>query len=383
MFKLDRKSLLSLSLVAAAAISFSACNSDAEPETEAKAAVGNTFMGKATIDGGKVYPIENGKTSVYYVNETAHNATLNHGRTPTADELKAWDTDVTPSKLPPVGSGSVEDGEELYEAQCVSCHGDFGSGGGGYPSLSKGNAYELQKTLTNNRWKDPEADGPTRVFGSYWPQASTLWWYIHDGMPHPKSKTLSVDETYALTAYVLNINEMQIDGEEVDDEYVLDQEKFSKIVMPNVDGFVPKIDGPNGPDNVRAFYAKASNFAGQNLNQGAVRCVTDCQKPTAKVKTITGAGISDFLPPISTVRDLPAEKEAVNPAQVYKDTCVMCHGAYLPAGGADWAGYTAKGMDAVYKNAINGTEGGMPAKGGSSLSDAEFKTVVDYIIKGK
>ena len=384
MFKLDRKSIVSLSLVATAAI-FTACQGDAAPEAEAKAApkaaTGNTFMGKATIDGGKVYPIENGKTSVYYVNEEAHKTNFNYGRTPTADELKAWNTDVTPWKKPPPGKGTAEEGEEVYEAQCVMCHADFGAGGAGYPALSKGNAYELQKTLTNNRWKDPEADGPTRVFGSYWPVASTLWWYIHDGMPHPKSKTLTPDEVYALTAYIYNLNELEFkNGEAVEEDTEINQDNIYDVVMPNADGFEPNIKGPNALEDVRAYYAKASNFGAQNLNQGAVRCVTDCQKPTAKVVRIKGAGISDFNPPMSTVRDLPKEKAAIDPAQVYKDTCAMCHSSYLAKGNeAEWAPYLAKGMDKVYANAINGTEGGMPPKGGTTLSDADFKTVVDYI----
>jgi cytochrome c len=391
MFKLDRKSLLSLSLVATAAIAFTACNSDAEPTGSM------TVNGKATIDGAATYPVVNGKTSDYYVNESAHKPGKNYGRIPTANELKAWNTDVTPSKLPPMGSGSVEDGEELYEAQCLSCHGDFGSGGGGYPALSKGNAVDLQKTLTNNRWKDPEADGPTRVFGSYWPVASTLWWYIRDGMPHPLTKSLSVDETYALTAYVLNINEFVIDGVEVDDEYVLDQEKFSKIVMPNVDGFEPNIKGPNALEDVRAYYANAKNFGGLNLNQGAERCMTNCIDKDAtqeaasasvvgevpRVRRIIGVGISDFLPPMSTVRDLPAEDVAFDAKAAYENVCAMCHSSFLAPGSSDWDAYTGKGMDKVYENGINGTEGGMPPMGTSSFSKAEFKSVVDYLVNGK
>ena len=380
MFKLDRKSLISLSLVATAAI-FSACQGDAAPEGDAKAPAGNTFMGKATIDGGKVYPIANGKTSVYYVNEKAHTTNFNYGRTPTKNELEEWNTDVTPWKKPPPGKGTAEEGEEVYEAQCIMCHGDFGSGGAGYPALSKGNAYDMQKTLTNNRWKDPEADGPVRFFGSYWPEPSTLWWYIHDGMPHPKSKTLTMDEVYALTAYVYNINELHFkNGEDVGDETEINQDNIYDVVMPNADGFEPNIKGANALEDVRAYYAKAANFGAQNLNQGAERCVTDCQKPTAKTKYITGAGIADFMPPMSTVRDLPAEKAAIDPAQVYKDTCAMCHSSYLAKGNkAEWAPMLAKGMEAVYKNAINGTEGGMPAMGGTTLNKADFKTVVDYI----
>ena len=272
MFKLDRKLLTTASAAVAVAILTVGCIGGS-----GSTSTGTTELnGVATIDGGVIYPVVNNKTANYYVNEQHVGMNINNGRVPTANELAAWDKDVMADGTGlPEGSGSVEDGEELYEAQCVSCHGDFGSGGGGYPALSKGNAVDLQKTLTNNRWKDPESDGPTRVFGSYWPQASTLWWYIQDGMPHPFSKSLTVDETYALTAYILNINEIEIDGEEVDDEYVLDREKFLKIKMPNVDGFEPNIAGPNALNDVRTYYANPSNFGAIKVEKSE-RCMTNC-----------------------------------------------------------------------------------------------------------
>ncbi len=287
----------------------------------------------------------------------------------------------------PEGSGSVEEGEALYEAQCVMCHGDFGSGGGGYPSLSKGNAVELQKTLTNNRWRDPEADGPTRVFGSYWPVASTMWWYIRDAMPHTKSKTLSNDEVYALTAYMLNINEISIDGEEVDDEYVLDREKFLKIKMPNRDGFEPNIDGPNALKVVRQYYENPVNFGAKKVNP-ADRCMKDCQETTAIVTRVENGGISEFLPPMSVERDLP-KKEAsdmgFNVMKSYENNCMPCHGSEgmgAPVTGdkAAWADVVSKGMSAVYKNSLEGING-MPAKGGASVSNDELKLLVDYMIE--
>jgi len=379
MFKLDRKLIITASTAAALALFTVGCMGGSSASTAA-----SEVNGKATIDGGVVYPVINDKTGPYYVN-TQIPAGINNGRVPTVNEVAAWDKDLMADGTGfPEGSGSVEDGEELYEAQCVSCHGDFGSGGGGYPALSKGNAVDLQKTLTNNRWKDPEADGPTREFGSYWPQVSTLFWYIRDAMPHPKSKTLSDDETYALTAYILNINEFEINGEEVDDEYVLTREKMMQVKMPNVDGFEPNIAGPNALDDVRAYYANPTNFGALNLNKGAERCMTNCQKDTASVKRIKNGGIKDFLPPMSDVRDLPVEKHvAIDPVEAYKNNCAMCHSAFLSPGSAEWSGYTAKGMDKVYANGIHGTEGGMPAKGGTSLSDADFKTVVDYLVTGK
>ncbi|MEA2073923.1 MAG: c-type cytochrome [Campylobacterota bacterium] len=382
MFKLDRKLIITASAAAALAVITAGCMGGSSTST------GTTEVnGMPTVDGGLVYPIQDNKTGPYFVNTDSLNGGYTNGRVPTANELAAWDMDVMPDGTGlPEGSGSVEEGEEIYEAQCVSCHGDFGSGGGGYPSLSKGEAAEMQKTLTNNRWKDPEADGPVRVFGSYWPQVSTLWWYIRDGMPHPKSKTLSDDEVYALSAYILNINEMSIDGEEVDDEYVLDREKFLKIKMPNVDGFEPNIDGPDSLKRVRAYYANPTNFGALNLNKGAERCMTDCQKETVKIRRIQNGGIKDFLPPMDSTRSLPKEEAALDVKAVYADNCAMCHGNGVgPGFGAtsDWAAYSAKGMDKVYANGINGTDGGMPPKGGSTLSDADFKSVVDYLINGK
>ncbi len=380
MLKLNRKLLATASVAAAIALLAVGCGG------ETGTAGSTQINGKATIDGGTTYPVVNDKTGPYYVNPqvAADASKINNGRVPTANELAAWDKDIMPDGTGlPEGSGSVEEGEEIYDAKCVMCHGDFGSGGGGYPALSKGNAYDLQKTLTNNRVNDPDADGPTRVFGSYWPQVSTLYWYIKDGMPHPFSKSLSADEVYALTAYVLNINEFEIDGVEVDDEYVLDREKLLKVKMPNVDGFEPNIDGPNALDRVRAYYANATNFGAQNLKQGAERCMSNCQEASVKVIHING-GIRGFLPPMSDVRDLPATQEVkIDVKEAYKNTCAMCHDSYLAPGSAEWKPFLAEGMDVVYKKAIHGTEGGMPAKGGTDLSDSNFKTVVDYITSGK
>jgi len=177
-------------------------------------------------------------------------------------------------------------------------------------------------------------------------------------MPHPMSKTLTDNEVYALTAYILYTNEMSIDGEAVDEEYVLNREKFLKIKMPNVDGFEPNVAGPNSLPGVRAYYANPLNFGIAKVKP-AERCMKDCQKPTAKVTRIQNGGISDFLPPMSTVRDLPVVEEVANPQdeakKIYEDSCKMCHGADgmgAPVVGDKpaWAKITDKGMATVYKN---------------------------------
>lgn len=379
MFKLDRKSLISISLIAAVSVGLTACFA---PTPASTTYTTGTDEGKLTIDGGVTYPIKGGKTSVYYVNTDTLKGGYKYGRTPTKNELAAWDTTVTPWKLPPKGQGTASEGSDIYDAKCGMCHGDFGSGGGGYPSLSKGNAYTLQKHLPLDMRKG--GDAPARVFGPYWPQASTLWWYIKEGMPHPAPKSLTDDEVYSLVAYIMSINEMKIDGVLVDDDYVLDQEKFSKIVMPNKDGFVPKIDGPNGLENTRKFFHDPKNIGADVV---ADRCMHDCIKGEVKLTHIK-IETKDFLPPLSTVRDLPKAKNADASALAkkhYEDSCKMCHGADgmgAPVFGnkKQWKPFLAKGMKDVYKNGINGING-MPAKGGTSLSDKDFKAVVDYMVQ--
>ncbi len=386
MFKLNTKLIVTASVVTVAALFSAGCMDDGA--APAKAAEATPATSVSEIAGGLKYPVVDGKTGPYYVNTQSTGMKINNGRVPTANELEAWDKDVMADGTGlPEGSGSVEEGEELYEAQCVMCHGDFGSGGGGYPALSKGNAAELQETLTNNRWRDPEADGPTRVFGSYWPVASTMWWYIRDGMPHTKSKTLSNDEVYALTAYMLNINEIEIDGEEVDDEYVLDREKFLKIKMPNRDGFEPNIAGPTALVDVRKYYKNHKNFGGKKV-KASERCMTNCQEKSVVVTRVENGGISEFLPPMSVERNLPPvadHDQGFNVLKSYQDNCMPCHGSDgmgAPVTGDKdvWAEVMAKGLDTVYKNGLEGING-MPAKGGASVSDDELKLLVDYMLK--
>lgn len=339
--------------------------------------------GKLSVDGGVIYPIVNGKTGAYHVNEQAHKTPFNKGKTATANEQARWNIDVMPDGDGlPEGSGSVEFGDEVYEEKCASCHGDFGAGDGLYPRLTAGNAYEMKETLMLQR-VDPDSDGPQRVFGSNWPYASTLWWYIKTAMPHQAPMTLTTEEVYALSAYILYINEMEIDGELVDEEYVLDREKFLKIVMPNVDGFEPAINGPKGQDNARAYYNEPLNYG------NGTRCMKDCFEGEPELQRIAQA-LTDFSPPLSSEKSWPepsADAKAEHPGKAgYQKSCAMCHdsgaaGAPTTGNKAEWDKALEKGIDAVYANGINGI-GAMPPKGGAmSASDEDFKAMTDYMLE--
>lgn len=141
------------------------------------------------------------------------------GRPATAAEIAGWNIDVgrDGSNLPK-GSGSVSHGREVFAQQCASCHGDNGEGGLG-DRLVGG-----QGTIGTAK--------PIRTVGSYWPYAPTLFDYIRRAMPQNAPQSLSDEDVYAVSAYVLNLNGL------VGANATLDAESLAAIKMPNRDKFV-------------------------------------------------------------------------------------------------------------------------------------------------
>ncbi|SEG40780.1 cytochrome c [Methylobacterium sp. 190mf] len=142
------------------------------------------------------------------------------GRPATEAEISAWDIDVDRDgrKLPP-GSGNIAHGRDVFEAQCTSCHGARGEGGTGERLVGG------QGTLASTR--------PVKTVGSFWPYAPTLFDYIRRAMPMNAPQSLSDDDVYAVSGYVLYLNGLVPDGT------VLDARSLAAIRMPNRDGFVP------------------------------------------------------------------------------------------------------------------------------------------------
>jgi S-disulfanyl-L-cysteine oxidoreductase SoxD len=152
---------------------------------------------------------------------------LHIGRAATPAEIKGWDIDIghDGSNLPP-GSGSVERGRVVFSEQCATCHGADGQGGVG-DRLVGG-----QGTLASAK--------PVRTVGSYWPYAPTLFDYIRRAMPQNAPQSLSDEDVYAVSAYILNLNGL------VPADAVLDAKTLAAIKMPNRDRFVsdPRPDAP-------------------------------------------------------------------------------------------------------------------------------------------
>ena len=136
-------------------------------------------------------------------------------------DIAPWDISIGPdgAGLPP-GRGTAAQGEAVYVANCQACHGPKGAGKpndalvGGIGTLASGKP-------------------PVRTVGSYWPYATTLFDYVRRAMPFQNSKSLSADEVYAVSAYILSLNGI------VGPNDVLDAQSLPKVRMPNRDGFIP------------------------------------------------------------------------------------------------------------------------------------------------
>lgn len=182
------------------------------------------------------------------------------GRRATADEIAAWDIDVRPDGLGlPEGRGTVAEGEPIFTERCASCHGDFGEGRGRWPVLAGG-----FDTLT--------AERPVKTIGSYWPFLSTVYDYVHRAMPFGDARSLSNDEVYAITAYLLYLNDIV-----TDEDFELSKENFTSIHLPNEANFIP--DG-------RAEEAHYSDKGEP--------CMTNCKPEPAKV--VMRARVLDVTP---------------------------------------------------------------------------------------
>jgi len=274
------------------------------------------------------------------------------GSKATAKEIAGWDIDVRPDgKGLPTGQGSISAGEELYEAKCASCHGIFGEGEGRWPPLAGG-----EDSLREDR--------PEKTVGSYWPYASTLWDYINRAMPFPAPQSLKPNEVYAITAYVLYLNDL------VEDDFVLTQDNLASIKMPNEKNFY--ID--NRPDTNNK------------------RCMSECKKTSDIVVIQSLRGITPEQKKKNEVKPPEPSKEAIAGKATYSTSCSVCHGSGVAGAPKlsdkdDWGKRLEQGMNTLVKHAITGfvgKKGVMPPKGGNmSLTDTDVKNAVQYMLEAQ
>jgi hypothetical protein len=154
----------------------------------------------------------------------AQSPTYGVGRTPSAEELRAWDISIGPTgdELPP-GRGTSKEGAQIYRAKCAGSHGATGVGGSA-------------PILKSKEGKDVELWARGRILPLRAPFATEVWDYLNRAMPLNREGTLTPDEVYSLTAFLLFINDV------IREDEVIDAQSLPKVKMPIGDAYAPLPD---------------------------------------------------------------------------------------------------------------------------------------------
>ena len=324
----------------------------------------------------------------------------NLGRSATPKEVAAWDIDVRPDfKGLPKGSGSVAAGMKVWEGKCASCHGTFGESNEVFTPLVGGTGPEDIKTgrvasLTNG--KQPQKTTLMKVA-----TVSTLWDYINRAMPWTAPKSLTTDEVYAVTAYILNM------GEILPDDFVLSDKTIAQAQqrMPNRNGMStrhglwdlhgkPDVSSiacmKNCPvdDKVRSTLPEASrnahgNLALQNRTFGAVRGV-DTTRPAQATRVHASTAAAPAAP-------ILAPASSAGPALMKQNACIACHGVNTKVIGPSFVqvgdkyrsdpAAAAKLFEKV-KSGSAGAWGPIPMPPQGHIKDEDARALVKWILDG-
>jgi len=321
------------------------------------------------------------------------------GRAASPAEVAAWDIDVRPDfKGLPKGSGSVEKGQVIWEAQCASCHGTFGESNEIFTPIAGGTSKEDLKTGRVASLKDMKQ--PQRTTLMKVPTVSTLWDYIYRAMPWNAPRSLSPDDTYALVAFILSL------GEIVPDDFVLSDKNIAEIKMPNRNGMTtkhgfwnvkdkPDVNGSACMHNCVPFVQIGStlpdfarnaheNIAEQNRMYGPYRGADTTKPPIKQLPGSSGAGLAHAADTHYSV--------AKGPSVLFKnENCSACHAPNAKLVGpsiSDIAKKYESQSGAVDKLMTKvkvggaGVWGSIPMPAQAQLSDDDRKALVVWMLSG-
>ena len=328
------------------------------------------------------------------------------GRAATPAEIAAWDIDVRPDFLGlPKGSGSVAQGQDVWEAKCASCHGVFGESNQVFSPLVGGTTEQDVKTGRVARLTDAAYPGRTTLMKVA--TLSTLWDYINRAMPWNQPKSLTPDEVYAVTAYLLNL------GNVLPDNFILSDRTMAEAQarLPNRLGMStahalwpgPEFGGTAKPDatGTRCLRDCATstvvasslpdfarnqhgNLAEQNRIVGPQRGA-DTSRPENRLGAAPAAAALAMAASPSSPTSANGAKAAL--ALATKHTCTACHGMSENIVGPSFAVIAKKYPDQIDYLAAKIKSGGhgvwgpipMPAQ---ALSEADARVIASWLAQG-
>ncbi len=330
------------------------------------------------------------------------------GRPATAAEIKAWDIDVRSDfKGLPIGSGSVAKGQQVWEAKCESCHGVFGESNEFFTPIV---GHTTKEDMKRGRVAKLAGDTvPQRTTLMKLSQLSTLWDYINRAMPWNAPKTLSTEEVYAVTAYILHL------GNIVPADFVLSDKNIREVraTLPNRDGKTkehglwsvsdkPDVQGSDCKSNCTAKveitsrlpdYARNAhgNLAEQMRLIGGLRGADTTQPaPTAFVAASARTNATAATSANTAATTKPALPDPAKLAQQH--ACMACHGVANKLVGPSMADIHKKYKDskdvvallaAKIKAGGSGVWGAIPMPAQAHVPDADIRAMAEWIAKGE
>lgn len=321
------------------------------------------------------------------------------GRMATPAEVVAWDIDVRPDfKGLPKGSGSVEQGQIIWEAKCASCHGTFGESNEIFTPIAGGTTKDDIKTGRVASLMDMKQ--PQRTTLMKVPTVSTLWDYIYRAMPWNAPRSLTPDDTYAVVAFILSL------GEIVSDDFVLSNSNIIDVKMPNRNGMTtkhgfwsvtgkPDVNGNACMHNCVPFVQIGStlpdfardahgNIAEQNRMYGPYRGADTTKPPIKELPGQSGSGLAHAADTHSA--------STKGPAALFKnENCSACHAPNTKLVGPSITDIAKKyeGQSSALDKLMTkvkaggaGVWGSIPMPPQTQLSDEDRKTLVSWVLSG-
>ena len=311
------------------------------------------------------------------------------GRVATPDEVRAWDIDVRPDfKGLPAGSGSVKDGQKVWDDKCASCHGTFGESNEVFTPIVGGTTKQDIETGRVKALLQPDMPRTTLMKLS---TISTLWDYVRRAMPWTAPKTLTVNEVYAVVAYILNL------GDIVPDDFVLSDGNIAQVQarLPNRNGMTRE----HALWDVKAK-ADVANVACMHDCTGAVRIASslpeqarDAHGNLALQQRLVGPvrGV-DTSPRNVAAAKLPVHNVKASAADLAKEkACLSCHGVDNRVVGPAFRDVAQryKGQDGAQAHLLDklrrgggGAWGPLPMPPNPDLKEEEARALLAWILDG-